>query len=73
MTHSAKSCDAPKIGYGQNLLKDIWCLPKINCPLGGDARCWKTLNTPQTRYLHVLKNCKKRHYFAMCNFVMGYL
>jgi len=56
MTHYAKPCDAPKIGYGQNLLKDMWCLPQINCPLGGDARCWKTPNTPQTRYLHVLKN-----------------
>ncbi len=37
MTHYAKPCDAPKIGYGQSLLKDIWCLPQINCPLSGDA------------------------------------
>jgi hypothetical protein len=40
MAHYAKPCDAPNIGYGQSLLKDIWCLPQINCALGGDARYW---------------------------------
>jgi hypothetical protein len=45
MTHYAKPCDASKIGYGRSLLKDIWCLPQIDCPLGGgDARYWKTLD-----------------------------
>jgi hypothetical protein len=26
------------------LLKDIWCLAQINCPMGGNARYWKTLD-----------------------------
>jgi hypothetical protein len=44
MIHYAKPCNAPKIAYGQSLLKDIWRLPQINCALGGDARYWKTLD-----------------------------